>query len=108
MKKIFSIFGPTGIGKSNLAIKLAKKINGEIIGVDSRQIYDGISIGTAQPSKTQLNEIKRFLDNEGSTIVNIHFSDGTDTQNFKLKNLRNVDRKSISLLRNKEISINIH
>ena len=59
-------------------------------------------------SKTQLDEIKRFLDNEGKTIVNIHFSDGTDTHNFKLKNLRNVDRKSISLLRNKEISINIH
>ena len=59
-------------------------------------------------SKTQLDEIKRFLDNEGNTIVNIHFSDGTDTHNFKLKNLRNVDRKSISLLRNKEISINIH
>ncbi|MFL3063061.1 MAG: isopentenyl transferase family protein [Candidatus Neomarinimicrobiota bacterium] len=51
MRKIFSIFGPTGIGKSSLSIKLAKKINGEIIGVDSRQIYDGISIGTAQPSK---------------------------------------------------------
>ena len=59
-------------------------------------------------SKTQLDEIKKFLDNEGKTIVNIHFSDGTDTHNFKLKNLRNVDRKSISLLRNKEISINIH
>jgi DNA polymerase-3 subunit alpha len=59
-------------------------------------------------SKTQLDEIKRFLDNEGNTIVNIHFSDGTDTHNFKLKNLRNVDRKSISLLRNREISINIH
>ena len=59
-------------------------------------------------SKTQLDEIKKFLDNEGKTIVNIHFSDGTDTHNFKLKNLRNVDRKSISLLRNKEISVNIH
>ena len=47
MKKIFSIFGPTGIGKSTLAIELAKKIDGEIIGVDSRQIYNGIPIGTA-------------------------------------------------------------
>ena len=61
MKKIFSIFGPTGIGKSSLSIKLAKRINGEIIGVDSRQIYDGISIGTAQPSKKQLNEIPHHL-----------------------------------------------
>ena len=61
MRKIFSIFGPTGVGKSSLSIKLAKKINGEIIGVDSRQIYDGISIGTAQPSKKQLDEIPHHL-----------------------------------------------
>ena len=61
MKKIFSIFGPTGIGKSSLAIELAKKIDGEIIGVDSRQIYDGIPIGTAQPDSTQLNEISHHL-----------------------------------------------
>jgi tRNA dimethylallyltransferase len=61
LRKIFSIFGPTGIGKSSLSIKLAKKINGEIIGVDSRQIYDGIAIGTAQPSKKQLDEIPHHL-----------------------------------------------
>ena len=61
MKKIFSIFGPTGIGKSNLAIELAKKIDGEIIGVDSRQIYNGIPIGTAQPDSSQLNEVPHHL-----------------------------------------------
>ena len=61
MRKIFSIFGPTGIGKSSLAIELAKKINGEIIGVDSRQIYKGIPIGTAQPNSSQLNEIPHHL-----------------------------------------------
>ena len=61
MKKIFSIFGPTGIGKSSLAIELAKKIDGEIIGVDSRQIYNGIPIGTAQPDSVQLNEVPHHL-----------------------------------------------
>ena len=61
MKKIFSIFGPTGIGKSSLAIKLAKKIDGEIIGVDSRQIYNEIPIGTAQPYSSQLNEVPHHL-----------------------------------------------
>ena len=61
MKKIFSIFGPTGIGKSTLAIELAKKIDGEIIGVDSRQVYNGIPIGTAQPDFNQLNEISHHL-----------------------------------------------
>ena len=61
MKKIISILGPTGIGKTTIAIELAKKCNGEIIGVDSRQIYRGIPIGTAQPSKKQLSEIKHHL-----------------------------------------------
>jgi tRNA dimethylallyltransferase len=61
LKKIFSIFGPTGIGKSSLAIELAKKIGGEIIGVDSRQIYNGIPIGTAQPFSSQLNEVPHHL-----------------------------------------------
>ena len=61
MKKIFSIFGPTGIGKSSLAIELAKKIDCEIIGVDSRQIYNGIPIGTAQPDSSQLNEVPHHL-----------------------------------------------
>jgi len=61
LKKIFSIFGPTGIGKSSLAIELAKKIDGEIIGVDSRQIYYGIPIGTAQPDASQLKEVPHHL-----------------------------------------------
>ena len=61
MNKIFSIFGPTGIGKSTLAIELAKKIDGEIVGVDSRQIYNGIPIGTAQPDSSQLNEVPHHL-----------------------------------------------
>lgn len=61
MNKIFSIFGPTGIGKSSLAIELAKKIDGEIIGVDSRQIYNGIPIGTAQPDSSQLNQVPHHL-----------------------------------------------
>tara|TARA_Y100001935_G_C17278130_1_gene495878 strand:- start:38 stop:946 length:909 start_codon:yes stop_codon:yes gene_type:complete len=59
--KIYSIFGPTGIGKSSLAIELAKKMDGEIIGVDSRQIYKGIPIGTAQPDASQLSEVPHHL-----------------------------------------------
>ena len=61
MSKIFSFFGPTGIGKSSLAIELSKKINGEIIGVDSRQIYKRIPVGTAQPDASQLSEIPHHL-----------------------------------------------
>ena len=59
-------------------------------------------------SKEQLNEIQKFLDKKGETIVHINFSNDNETHNFKLKNPRNIDRKSINILRNKEISLNIH
>ena len=50
MKKILTIIGPTAAGKTDLAVKIADKLNGEIIGLDSRQIYKQMEIGTAQPS----------------------------------------------------------
>ena len=56
-----AILGPTASGKSSLAIKIAKKINGEIIGLDSRQSYRFFEIGTAQPSKKQLKEINHYM-----------------------------------------------
>ena len=45
-----AIIGPTASGKSEVAVALAKKINGEVVGMDSRQIYEGMAIGTAQPT----------------------------------------------------------
>ncbi len=48
MPKIIAIVGPTASGKTKLAIRLAKKFNGELLSVDSRQIYKGMDIGTAK------------------------------------------------------------
>jgi len=45
-----AIIGPTASAKSEVAVALAKKINGEVVGIDSRQIYEGMAIGTAQPT----------------------------------------------------------
>lgn len=50
MNKLIVILGPTASGKTDLAIKLARKFNGEIVCADSRQIYAGMSIGTASPN----------------------------------------------------------
>ena len=47
--KLIVILGPTASGKTDLAIKLAKKYNGEVVSADSRQIYKGMDIGTAKP-----------------------------------------------------------
>ena len=57
----FTIVGPTASGKTSLAIEVAKKINGEIIGLDSRQIYKGMKIGTAQPSTQERGGVIHHL-----------------------------------------------
>lgn len=50
MQKLIVIIGPTASGKTNLAARLAKKFNGELISADSRQIYKEMNIGTAKPT----------------------------------------------------------
>jgi tRNA dimethylallyltransferase len=61
MKKIITICGPTGIGKTGFAIFLAKQFNGEIIGADSMQIYRYMDIGTAKPDVSERAEARHHL-----------------------------------------------
>lgn len=60
-QKILTIIGPTAIGKTAIAIELAKQINGEVVGLDSRQIYFGMEIGTAQPTIAERDGIRHHL-----------------------------------------------
>lgn len=55
-----AIIGPTASGKSDLAIKIARKINAYILSIDSLSIYKEIDIVSAKPSKTELAEVKHF------------------------------------------------
>ena len=59
--KIILISGPTASGKSNFAIKIAKKINGEIINADSMQVYKKLKILTARPNKEEQKNIKHHM-----------------------------------------------
>ena len=59
--KLIVILGPTGIGKTDITIALAKKFDSEIISADSRQFFKELKIGTAAPSEEQLNEVKHHL-----------------------------------------------
>ena len=72
--KIILISGPTASGKSNFAIKLAKKIRGEIINADSMQVYKELRILTARPIKKEYQKIKHHL--YGFQSVKKKFSTG--------------------------------
>ena len=59
--KVIVIVGPTASGKTALAIRLAKKINGEIVSCDSMQVYKDMTIGTAKPTKEEQAEVQHYL-----------------------------------------------
>ena len=55
------LLGPTAVGKTALAIELAKRIGGEIISADSRLFYRGMDIGTAKPTPQEMSEVRHHL-----------------------------------------------
>ena len=61
MNHLVAIVGPTGIGKSKLAIHLAKTFDGEIVSADSRQVYRYMDIGTAKPDPEELALVPHYL-----------------------------------------------
>lgn len=78
MQKIVVILGPTGTGKTSLAIQLCQKFDGEIISADSRQVYQGADLGTNKVTGSKIQDTgyrgRKFWMKEG---VKIHFYDAT-------------------------------
>ena len=60
-EKVVVILGPTASGKTSLSIKLAKKFDGEIISADSRQVYEGLNLGTGKVTKTEMQGVPHHL-----------------------------------------------
>ncbi len=61
MNHLVAIVGPTGVGKSKLALRLAQAFDGEIVSADSRQVYRYMDIGTAKPSREELALVSHHL-----------------------------------------------
>lgn len=68
------IAGPTAVGKTKLAIELAKNFNSSIFSCDSRQFFRELNIGTAKPTENELNEVNHFFINNKS--IHDHYSAG--------------------------------
>ena len=60
-KNLIYIAGPTGVGKTDLSLKIAKKFNTDIVSCDSRQFYKELKIGASPPSNSQLKEVKHHF-----------------------------------------------
>tara|TARA_B100000035_G_scaffold114487_1_gene97063 strand:- start:527 stop:1435 length:909 start_codon:yes stop_codon:yes gene_type:complete len=94
--KIILIYGPTASGKSNFAIKFAKKINGEIINADSMQVYKELRILSARPSVKDYQKIKHHL--YGFRSVKKNFSTGEWLKLVNKKILEIRDKKKVPIL----------
>ena len=88
--KIILISGPTASGKSNFAIKLAKKINGEIINADSMQVYKELKILSARPEPKNYQNIKHHL--YGFHNIKKNFSTG-DWLNLAVKKIEDLKKR---------------
>ena len=89
--KIILISGPTASGKSNFAIKFAKKINGEIVNADSMQIYKELKVLTARPKKKNQQNIKHHL--YGFQNVRKNFSTGHWLK-IVLKKIKEIQKRN--------------
>jgi tRNA dimethylallyltransferase len=94
--KIILISGPTASGKSNFSIKLAKKINGEIINADSMQVYKELKILSARPFKKDYQNIKHHLYGIQSVKKKFSTGDWLKLANKKISDLKK--RKKIPIL----------
>ena len=90
--KIILISGPTASGKSNFALKLAKKIKGEIINADSMQVYKQLQILTARPKKKDLKKIKHHL--YGFCDVRKNYSTG-EWLKLLLKKIKDIRKRKM-------------
>jgi tRNA dimethylallyltransferase len=88
--KIILISGPTASGKSNFAVKIAKKIQGEIINADSMQVYKKLKILTARPNNAEQKKIKHHL--YGIIDLDEKFSTGQWLE-LTIKKIKNIQKK---------------
>jgi len=94
--KIVLIYGPTASGKSHFAIKLSKKIKGEIINADSMQVYKELKILSAKPTKTNYKKIKHHLYGFQSVKKNFSTGDWLKLANQKILDIKK--RKKVPIL----------
>lgn len=85
-KKLIVLLGPTGVGKTDLSVSLAQYWNTSIISADSRQLYRGLTIGTAAPTEEQLAKAPHYM------IGNLGIEDYYSASEFETEALQIIDK----------------
>jgi len=95
LKKTIVIMGPTASGKSDLAIALAKKYDGEIISADSRQVYKGMDIGSGKVTKREQKNTRHWLLDVASPKRNYNVTHFVRDAKNAMQNIQSRDRTPI-------------
>ncbi len=93
--KVLVILGATSTGKSDLAVILAKKLNGEVISADSRQVYKGLNLGTGKITKKEMHGIPHHLLDVANPKSKFSVTDFKDEAEKKIKEILNRNKLPI-------------
>ena len=91
MNKLIVILGPTASGKTDLSIKLAKIIDGEVVSADSRQVYKGMNIGAGKITKEEMQGIPHYLLDVANPKKRFSVA---EYQKLALKTVKNIHKKN--------------
>lgn len=94
-QKLISVAGPTASGKSDLALFLAERFDGEIVSFDSMQIYRGMDIGTAKPTKEELSRVPHHMIDVAEPTENFSVADFTARANAVIEEIRSRGKTPI-------------
>ncbi|AWI05191.1 tRNA (adenosine(37)-N6)-dimethylallyltransferase MiaA [Clostridium drakei] len=92
MKNLFILAGPTAVGKTDISIKLAQKLNGEIISADSMQIYKYMDIGSAKVTKEEMQNIPHHLIDIIEPNVNFNVSEYKKMAEKEIKSITSKNK----------------
>jgi tRNA dimethylallyltransferase len=95
MNKIIVILGQTSTGKSDFAVEIAKKIDGEIISSDSRQVYKGMDLGTGKITKKEMQGVVHYLLDVASPFKVFSVSDFQKLANKKIEEIMEKNKVPI-------------
>lgn len=94
--KIYVVAGPTAVGKTKYSIELAKKLGGEIVSLDSVQVYKHLNIGAAKVSKEEMEGIRHYMIDEVEPSVNLNVKEFKDLANTYIKDI--LERGKVPIL----------